>query len=67
MATAPLTVAALLRRDLARYRGTRPPAAPQPSRVRLLPESLVFRAGFQAVVLYRVSPWLGAAAPLRRA
>jgi serine O-acetyltransferase len=65
MATAPLTVAALLRRDLARYRGTRPPAAPQPPRLRLLLESLVFRAGFQAVVLYRISHWLGAVGATR--
>ena len=55
----PRALAATLRRDLARYRGFRPPASPQPHRWRLALESLVFKAGFQAVVLYRISHLLG--------
>lgn len=67
MATRPVTVLGLLRRDLARYRGVRPVAAAQPSRWRLACESLVFRAGFQAVLLYRISHRLGEAGWIRSA
>ena len=52
-------LAGTLRRDLARYRGFRPLAAAQPGRWRLAFDSLVFKAGFQAVLLYRISHGLG--------
>ena len=65
MASTPRALVATLRRDLARYRGFRPTAAPQPRRWRLAVESLVFRAGFQAVLLYRLSHLLGEAGWIR--
>ena len=57
----------ILRDDLGRYRGFRPPTAPQPGRWRLAFESLVFRAGFQAVLLHRVGHRLGESGWIRSA
>jgi len=49
------SVTALVRRDLARYRDASRRGGPAPSRVRVAVESLLFKAGFQAVLLHRVS------------
>ena len=48
-------VVALVRRDLARYREASRRAGPASSRVRVAVESLLFKAGFQAVLLHRLS------------
>jgi serine O-acetyltransferase len=53
-----LSLFATLRRDLARYDEFHRRAGVRPSRSRVAIESLLFKGGFQAVVLYRVSHWL---------
>jgi serine O-acetyltransferase len=49
------SVVAGLRRDLARYREASRRRPVPPSRIRVAVESLLFKAGFQAVLLYRLS------------
>jgi serine O-acetyltransferase len=53
-----LSLFATLRRDLARYDECHCRADVRPSRSRVAIESLLFKGGFQAVLLYRLSHWL---------
>jgi len=52
-----LSLLTLLRRDLARYQEFHRHAERDVSRARIAIESVLFKAGFQAVLLYRLSHW----------
>ena len=53
-----MTLRALVRSDLARFEETLALRGQRFSRTRIAFESFVFKAGFQAVLLYRLSHWL---------
>ena len=53
-----LSLADLIRSDLARFTGTYALRGQPHASTRVIIESLLFKAGFQAVLLYRLSHWL---------
>ncbi|MEW6321000.1 MAG: serine acetyltransferase [Acidobacteriota bacterium] len=54
------SLAALVRSDLDRYVEIRDRRGTPYSKMRLLAETVLFKAGWQAALLYRLSHWLGA-------
>ncbi len=55
-----LSLVTLLRRDLSRYQEFHRRADREVGRARIVIESVLFKAGFQAVLLYRLSHWCSA-------
>lgn len=56
---APATLRELIRSDLARYLDIRDARGDRYSRTRVVAETLLFKAGWHATLLYRISHWLG--------